>query len=519
MKVGEILAEKYQIERVLGVGGMGVVVAAKHLLLGERVAIKFLLPQALERQDVVARFRQEARAAAKLKSEHVARVHDVGTLESGAPFMVMEYLEGSDIGAVIRDRGSLPIEVAVSYVLQACEALAEAHAAGIVHRDLKPGNLFLIKKNDGSPSIKIIDFGISKVGPSAEGPVDGTGEMTQTAVMMGSPLYMAPEQMASARDVDARADIWSLGVLLHCLLTGSPPFKAASVMGVYELIMAGAPRLRSLRADAPEGLEAALLRCLQKNRNERFATVAELADALAPFGPPDAEQSAARTSRIHAAKARMDSGPPPALTSSGAAIAVSTPAASRRESAPRSLSAKPAQLSGKPAGAEGPDEASLSRSAAGDPSATDGPWGQNTSPPTRRGKRIPLIVAGMLGTIAVGVGVILGLRARDREGISTGPSATPAASSAATPTAPVVSPADSLPDPVASASAPADPGTAPTTTSPSSPSSPTSTSVTGGPKPSGAPLGAATGYARPGPTAPAPTTKTAPKPDLWGNRN
>src|SRR4051794_2316718 len=163
VNVGDILAGKYQVERVLGVGGMGVVVSAKHLTLGERVAIKFLLPQALARTDVVKRFLQEGQAAARLRSEHVARVHDVGTLEDGAPFLVMEYLDGHDISQVIRDKGPLSVESAVDYVLQACEALAEAHAIGIIHRDLKPSNLFLIKRLDGTPSIKLIDFGISKV--------------------------------------------------------------------------------------------------------------------------------------------------------------------------------------------------------------------------------------------------------------------------------------------------------------------------------------------------------------------
>ena len=168
VKIGETLAGKYIVERVLGVGGMGVVVAAKHIHLGERVAIKFLLPNALAQPDVVERFLREGKAAAKMKSEHIARVRDTGTLDSGAPYLVMEYLDGHDLSAVLSEKGTFPMEVAVGYVLQACEALADAHAAGVIHRDLKPGNLFLTRKNDGTPVIKVIDFGISKLAVTGE---------------------------------------------------------------------------------------------------------------------------------------------------------------------------------------------------------------------------------------------------------------------------------------------------------------------------------------------------------------
>jgi serine/threonine-protein kinase len=197
---GEVLAGKYRVERVLGVGGMGVVVSALHLQLDERVALKFLLPEALANPEAVARFAREARAAVKIKSVHVARVSDVGTLETGAPYMVMEFLHGQDLSAVLRDRGPLPYPDAVEFVLQACEALSEAHALGIVHRDLKPANLFLITAADGSPCVKVLDFGISKLtSPSASDP---DYAMTKTQAVMGSPLYMSPEQMTSSRGVD-----------------------------------------------------------------------------------------------------------------------------------------------------------------------------------------------------------------------------------------------------------------------------------------------------------------------------
>ena len=197
VREGEILAGKYRVDKVLGVGGMGVVVAAYHIELDQRVAIKFLLPEVLDHGEAVARFAREARAAVKIKSEHVAKVTDVGKLENGAPYMVMEFLDGSDLSQWLTQRGALPVEQACEFVLQACEAIAEAHALGIVHRDLKPGNLFVIRRADGVLSVKVLDFGISK---TASGPGSGSaGAMTKTSALMGSPLYMSPEQMQSSR--------------------------------------------------------------------------------------------------------------------------------------------------------------------------------------------------------------------------------------------------------------------------------------------------------------------------------
>src|SRR3954463_12881127 len=199
VRAGDILAGKYRIDRVLGVGGMGVVVAAHHMQLDERVAVKFLLPRALKNPEAVTRFIREARAAVKIKSEHVARVTDVGRLENGAPYIVMEYLEGLDLGAWLQQRGPLPVSQAVEFLLQACEAIAEAHALGIVHRDLKPANLFVIRRPDGGLSVKVLDFGIAKRIGAARG-----ANITSTAAVMGSPLYMSPEQLNSSKDADAR---------------------------------------------------------------------------------------------------------------------------------------------------------------------------------------------------------------------------------------------------------------------------------------------------------------------------
>ncbi|WP_437476752.1 serine/threonine-protein kinase [Sorangium sp. So ce1014] len=295
---GDVLAGKYEVERVLGEGGMGVVVAARHLLLGERVAIKFLLPQTLSRPELVARFLREAQAAARIRSEHVTRVYDVGKLAGGEPYLVMEYLEGTDLKALLRDRGPLPVELACDYLLQACEALAEAHALGIIHRDLKPDNLFLSQRADGSPLIKVIDFGISKMALAAGMTAPEVSDMTQTSTMLGSPLYMAPEQMVSSKTVDARADVWSMGAILHQLLTGALPFRGESVMEIYDRILEGPPRLRGLRADVPERLEWAVHRCLQRNPAERFGNIAELAAELAHFAPPHAQHLAERAARV-----------------------------------------------------------------------------------------------------------------------------------------------------------------------------------------------------------------------------
>jgi eukaryotic-like serine/threonine-protein kinase len=297
VREGEIIAGKYRIDRVLGAGGMGIVVSAQHLQLKQRVAIKFLLDQAMAAPDSVARFLREAQAAARIQSEHVARVLDVSTLESGAPYMVMEFLEGSDLAELLEQRGPLPLAEAVGYLLEACEGVAEAHAAGVVHRDLKPANLFLCQRGSGRSLIKVLDFGISKT--QNAGAAESTElALTKTSAVMGSPVYMSPEQMASAKNVDARTDIWSLGVSLFELVTGERPFGGETLTELIASVLRLPPRsLRELQHEIPSEFESALTRSLEKERTERYQTVADFAAAIAPFGPSHSDAVVERISR------------------------------------------------------------------------------------------------------------------------------------------------------------------------------------------------------------------------------
>jgi eukaryotic-like serine/threonine-protein kinase len=279
---GTLMGQKYRVDGVLGWGGMGVVLRATHLELDAPVAIKVLHDELAQREEVVDRLLFEARAAARLRSRHIVRVSDVGRLESGAPYIVMELLEGADLASILWERGALQVNEAVDYIIQACEGLAEAHAFGLVHRDLKPENLFIASTPEGDV-LKILDFGISK---AVEGSLSCTPRATVTSAdnAVGSPYYMSPEQMRASRDVDARADIWSLGAILFELLTGRCPFESDSIPTLCAQVLRDEPAsVRAFASDVPAELALIVDLCLRKNANERFQHVEELASALSAF--------------------------------------------------------------------------------------------------------------------------------------------------------------------------------------------------------------------------------------------
>ena len=295
-QAGDVLAGKYRVERILGQGGMGTVVLATQLAIDEPVAVKLLHAALASDAELVLRFQREAKAARKIRSEHVVRILDVGTLENGAPYMVMEYLEGIDLDALLQRDGPQPVHVAVDTLLQAMEALAEAHVQGMVHRDLKPANLFLAKRASGEPLVKVLDFGISKVTGNSGAELALTKTNTKT---LGSPLYMAPEQMRSLKNVDARTDIWALGVILYELLAGKPPFDGESLTELTAMILQDVPRpLHTQRRDVPNGLELAVVRCLQKDPAARHQDVAAFAAELAPYGSAAGRISAERIAGV-----------------------------------------------------------------------------------------------------------------------------------------------------------------------------------------------------------------------------
>jgi serine/threonine-protein kinase len=269
------------------------VLAATHLQLDRQVAIKLLHQHVLAQPKLVERFAREARMMARISNDNVARVLDVGTMGDGTPFMVMEYLEGQELSAWIRASGPLPIAAAVDLIVQVCAAVAEAHRLGIVHRDLKPSNLLLTWTGDKLPRIKVLDFGISKA--LSQKQTDSDLGLTGISAMLGSPLYMSPEQLTSARDVDGRTDIWSIGAILYEMLTGHEPFQAGTLPQLaFKIMHEAVPGVRALRPEVPEGVESIIRRCLEKQPDDRFQTASELALALLPFG----SSSAARPSEL-----------------------------------------------------------------------------------------------------------------------------------------------------------------------------------------------------------------------------
>jgi eukaryotic-like serine/threonine-protein kinase len=304
---GTVVGGKFRIERVIAEGGMGLVVAATHLDLDQLVALKFFRAEVgADRRSLLERFTREAKAAARLKSEHVARVFDVSVTDDGRPYMVIEYLEGQSLDRLLDENGPLDVARAVEYAAQACEGLAEAHARGIVHRDIKPSNLFLVSRPPGPGIIKILDFGISKLALS-----DASNFATN--IMMGTPCYMSPEQIRSTATVDHRADIWSLGATLYQLLAGKAPFDASrDLLALAESIVFDSPQpLDQLRPDIPKQLAGVVARCLSKDRNARYSSTGELAVALLPFAGPRASGPVERAASMSPAVIQVSSGSAP----------------------------------------------------------------------------------------------------------------------------------------------------------------------------------------------------------------
>jgi serine/threonine protein kinase len=334
--VGQVISGRFRVEHVIGVGSMGIVLAARHLELDERVAIKFIRSEMQQLPGVLQRFAREAKAAVSIKSEHVAQVFDVGTADGIGPYIVMEYLEGCDLAQVLEMEGRLTIRRAVHYVMQACEALAVAHSAGVTHRDIKPENLFLTRQGD-LERIKLLDFGISKA--TLTGKVFGD-ELSgaENSCLLGTPLYMSPEQIRATAEVDHRADIWSLGAVLYELITAHSAFVADSVRQVWTRILETSPTpVADYCPDVPPALAAVIERCLEKDPARRYQNVAELAVALLPFAPSRARLYAQRASSILGTKSDSIL-PAPMSSSIPASGVVAMPVPLVRSSHPRPAS-------------------------------------------------------------------------------------------------------------------------------------------------------------------------------------
>jgi serine/threonine-protein kinase len=281
MTIERLIGGKYRVLRRIGAGGMGEVLLALHEDLEQNVAIKLLRADRARDTLAVERFLREARAMARIQNDHVVRVFDVGRDDDGTPFIVMEFLQGEDLSVRLAATGAMPVNEAVDYVLQACVAIAEAHRVGVVHRDLKPGNLFLARRPGGGSIVKVVDFGISKLAPRGSRP---EASLTTTSHLVGSPFYMSPEQLRGTGEVDARSDIWSLGLILFELLTNEGPFDAPTIPQLCMAIMDNPPKLATqLRPEIPAALDGVILRALAKDPAARYRDVAELAGALAPF--------------------------------------------------------------------------------------------------------------------------------------------------------------------------------------------------------------------------------------------
>jgi eukaryotic-like serine/threonine-protein kinase len=324
---GEVLDAKYRVERLLGEGGMGAVAKATHLLRRAPVALKFMSPAVLAMPGAVERFVNEGVAASQIDSDHVVKVYDVGRMPTGAPYLVMEYLDGQDLGQLLlQEGGRLDPWRAVHFALQILRALQTAHASGIIHRDMKPSNCFVIDK-DGEPDfVKLVDFGISKVRSDDE--AGRSANLTRTNSALGTPLYMSPEQARSPRDVDMRADLYSVGAIVYELLTGRTPYTAESgeyTEILFKIFTTDPEPLQGFRPDVPDGLAAVVHHALVRDRDARFASASEMAEALAPFAD---DRSATVLTRLRGARPRssvvspsVSVGTPPPVATAQLAVA------------------------------------------------------------------------------------------------------------------------------------------------------------------------------------------------------
>jgi len=397
LTVGTVVDGKYKIDEIIGRGAMGVVVAATHVHLKERVALKFLSArQASQTNDFQARFRREAQVSAKLRNEHITRVIDVGVWRDLIPFMVMDHLVGNDLRRTLKlaPGGRLPVAVALDYIVQICEGLAEAHAIGIVHRDLKPSNLFVTKRPDGSELIKILDFGISKWSQGEE----QLDELTQTGVVLGSPKYMAPEQLFGSASVDARADVWSIGAIFYEMLTGRPPYDFPTLTRICAELATDKPppALKPILPDLPDGIEAVVMQCFARDREQRMNNVATFAGALLEaVDAPFAGQVRSKIAAVLDPKSQKDF----STTTSSGALPLST--GNYRS---LSLTGSGPRLSSSGALRVAVDAANGPAS-----SATAGGVEASVEPTVAEGKKKVVVISAVVGVVvAIGAFVLLG---------------------------------------------------------------------------------------------------------------
>lgn len=404
LEIGRILAGKYRVERLLGQGGMGVVLAVRHLELHEEFAIKLMQGREFANPRAVERFLREARAAVRLRSktEHIVQVHDVGRIESGEPYIVMELLSGQDLSDLLVSRGVLPIHEACEYLMQAGQALDAAHQLGIIHRDLKPANLFLTRRRDGSSCIKVLDFGISKQVVSGDDSAET--EITGTQDVMGSPLYMSPELAKAARNASPQSDIWALGAILYKLLTGRAPFQCPSPAELFAALLGpgAAPKPTEFRGDVPLGLENVILRCLEKNPALRYASVAAFMADLAPFAVANAAMPSKKTRRPSFVEGlplgfELQPPPTPAPIVPQSEFAVPGPTILQSPTCTPTLPAAVLQA-----------ENSEKRPTIPMPDRTGSTWGGTQSFSTPKNRRLG-VVAGLAGITIVGMSVALGV--------------------------------------------------------------------------------------------------------------